>query len=83
MATQKRVEGADLWFVTNAGTQKLRDLAADPHINLSYYEDRTREWVSVSGRSRAIFRQPDDKVRRRRCVAIGHCVERAPELGEI
>jgi general stress protein 26 len=49
MATQKRVEGADLWFVTSDGTPKLRDLAADPHVNLSYYKDRTREWVSVSG----------------------------------
>lgn len=49
MATQKRAAGADLWFVTSDGTQKLRDLAADPHVNLSYYKDRTREWVSVSG----------------------------------
>lgn len=49
MATQKRAEGADLWFVTYEGTQKLRDLDADPHVNLSYYKDRTREWVSVSG----------------------------------
>ena len=49
MATQKRAEGADLWFVTSEGTPKLRDLAADPHVNLSYYKDRTREWVSVSG----------------------------------
>jgi general stress protein 26 len=49
MATQKRAAGADLWFVTTDGTQKLRDLAADPHVNLSYYKDRTREWISVSG----------------------------------
>lgn len=49
MATQKRAPGADLWFVTLDDTQKLRDLTADPHINLSYYKDRTREWVSVSG----------------------------------
>jgi general stress protein 26 len=49
MATQKHAEGADLWFVTLEGGQKLRDIAADPHINLSYYKDRTREWVSVSG----------------------------------
>ena len=52
MATQKRAEGADLWFVTLADTQKLRDLGVDPHINLSYYKDRTREWVSVSGIAR-------------------------------
>ena len=49
MATQKRVAGGDLWFVTLDGAQKLSDIASDPHINLSYYKDRTREWVSVSG----------------------------------
>ena len=49
MATQKHAAGADLWFVTLDDTQKLRDLAADPHVNLSYYKDRTREWISVSG----------------------------------
>jgi general stress protein 26 len=49
MATQRRTHGADLWFVTTEGTEKLRDLEADPHVNLSYYKDRTREWVSISG----------------------------------
>jgi general stress protein 26 len=49
MATQKRADGADLWFVTLEETPKLRDLAVDPHVNLSYYKDRTREWISVSG----------------------------------
>jgi general stress protein 26 len=49
MATQKHAAGADLWFVTMEGTQKLRDLEADPHVNLSYFKDRTREWVSVTG----------------------------------
>jgi general stress protein 26 len=49
MATQKRAEGADLWFVTLDDTEKVRDLTADPHVNLSYYKDRTREWISVSG----------------------------------
>jgi general stress protein 26 len=49
MASQKRAPGADLWFVSCEGTAKLRDLAADPHLNLSYYKDRTREWISVSG----------------------------------
>lgn len=49
MATQKIAAGADLWFVTLEGAQKLQDIEADPHINLSYYKDRTREWVSVSG----------------------------------
>ena len=51
MATQRRAEGADLWFVTLDDAPKLRDLASDPHVNLSYYKDRTREWVSVSGKA--------------------------------
>jgi general stress protein 26 len=49
MATQRRASGADLWFVTMEGSGKLRDLESDPHVNLSYYTDRTREWISVSG----------------------------------
>ena len=49
MATQKRAAGADLWFVSLEGTAKLADLEADPHVNLAYYKDRTREWISVSG----------------------------------
>ena len=52
MATQKRASGAHLWFVTAEGTGKLRDLEHDPHVNLSYYKDGTREWVSVSGIAR-------------------------------
>ena len=49
MANQKAASGADLWFVTLDGTAKLRDLESDPHINLTYYKDRTREWISASG----------------------------------
>ena len=49
MAAQKRASGADLWFVATDGTSKLRDIEHDPHVNLAYYKDRTREWVSVSG----------------------------------
>ena len=49
MANQKPVAGADLWFVTMDQSPKLNDLEWDPHVNSSYYRDRNREWVSVSG----------------------------------
>jgi general stress protein 26 len=49
MATQTQAEGTDLWFVTDIDTHKLDELEFDPHVNLAYYRDRTREWVSVSG----------------------------------
>ena len=52
MATQDRIEGADLWFVTDSETHKLSDLEFDPHVNCSYYNNRSREWVSVSGIAR-------------------------------
>jgi general stress protein 26 len=52
MAPQKRAAGADLWFVAAEGTGKLADIEADPHVNLAYYKDRTRERVSVSRLSR-------------------------------
>ena len=54
MATQKRAAGADLWFVTAEDTAKVRDLEADPHLNLSYYDNKSREWVSVSGTARLV-----------------------------
>jgi general stress protein 26 len=49
METQDRIEGADLWFVTNSETHKLDDLALDPHVNCAYYKNSTHEWVSVAG----------------------------------
>jgi len=61
MATQKRAAGADLWFVAAEGTAKLADIEADPHVNLAYYKDRTREWVSVSGL--ATLSRDRDKIR--------------------
>lgn len=49
MAVQRRVDGADLWFMTNGDSHKLEELATDPHVNCAFYNMSTREWVSVSG----------------------------------
>ena len=49
MQVQERTAGTDLWFMTNMESHKLEELATDPHVNLAFYKDRTREWVSVSG----------------------------------
>lgn len=53
MQTQERDGVADFWFVTDGDASKLDELEHDPHVNLAYYRDRTREWVSVSGTARA------------------------------
>ena len=52
MATQEWQPGADLWFVTDVDTHKVDELEQDPNVNVSYYRDRTKEWVSVSGTAR-------------------------------
>lgn len=52
MATQKRINDSDLWFVTDADTHKLDDLLMDPHVCCSYFNNKSREWVSVSGVAR-------------------------------
>ena len=62
MANQKHAPGADLWFVTMEDSGKLGDVRHDPHVNLGYYKDRTREWISVAGlakisRDRGVIRQ--------------------------
>jgi general stress protein 26 len=49
MQVQERTTGTDLWFVTDIETHKLDELAHDPHVNLGFYRNRSREWVSVSG----------------------------------
>ncbi|HYC91333.1 MAG TPA: pyridoxamine 5'-phosphate oxidase family protein [Thermoanaerobaculia bacterium] len=54
MAVQKRAAGADVWFVTMRGSHKLEEIAHDPQVNLAFFKDRTKEWVSVSGRARAV-----------------------------
>jgi len=49
MATQDRGPHADVWFVTNIETDKIDEIEHDPHVCVGYYDDATREWVSVSG----------------------------------
>ena len=48
MQTQRRTAGTDLWFVTSWNEGKLDEIALDPHVNVSYYKDRTRDWVSAT-----------------------------------
>ena len=70
MATQKRHAIADLWFVTDIESDKLDELEHDPQVNLAYFDNSSREWVSVSGsaqisRDRGQIRsvyQPDWKI---------------------
>lgn len=59
MATQTREAGTDLWFCTSIDSAKCAEIRADPHVNLAYFNGRTREWVSVNG----LARVTQDRVR--------------------
>jgi general stress protein 26 len=52
MATQEHAANGALWFMTNIETHKLDEISGDARVNLAYYKDRTREFVSVSGWAR-------------------------------
>jgi len=49
MQVQERSAGTDLWFMSNVDSHKLDELETDPHVNLGFYNNRTREWVSLAG----------------------------------
>jgi general stress protein 26 len=60
MQMQERTAGTDMWFMTNWESNKLDELATDPHVNLGFYNSKSREWVSVSGT--AIISQDKDLI---------------------
>ena len=52
MQVQGRDPGTDLWFVTAVDSGKCKEIAAEPHVNLAFYNDGSREFVSVNGTAR-------------------------------
>lgn len=61
MQVQERTSGTDLWFVTDIEANKLDEVATDAHVNLGFYSNKSREWVSVSGK--AIISRDRDLIR--------------------
>ena len=54
MATQEKRPRVDFWFVTSTETHKVDEIQAQPEVNLAYYNNKSREWVSVSGTARVV-----------------------------
>ncbi|MDB4912322.1 MAG: pyridoxamine 5-phosphate oxidase-related FMN-binding protein [Gemmatimonadetes bacterium] len=54
MATQEKRPRVDFWFVTSTETHKIDEIQAQPEVNLAYYNNKSREWVSVSGTARIV-----------------------------
>lgn len=54
MSTQEKRPRVDFWFVTSTETHKVNDIQAQPEVNLAYYNNKSHEWVSVSGTARIV-----------------------------
>lgn len=54
MSTQEKRPRVDFWFVTSTETHKVEEIEAQPEVNLAYYNNSSREWVSVSGTARIV-----------------------------
>ena len=54
MSTQAKRPRVDFWFVTSTETHKVDEIQAQPEVNLAYYNNKSREWVSVSGTARIV-----------------------------
>jgi general stress protein 26 len=52
MQVQRRTDDGHLWFMTNQEAHKVDEIEHDAHVNLGFYKDRSREWISISGRAR-------------------------------
>lgn len=62
MATQKRRDGVDMWFVATATDEKIDEIMQNPEVNVAYANNSSRDWVSVSGtatinKDRALIRE--------------------------
>lgn len=52
---QKREQLLDhLWFATWADSQKVIDLKQDPHCSLSFYDQKSYSYVSLSGEAEVV-----------------------------
>ncbi|KAI9495463.1 hypothetical protein BDB00DRAFT_813450 [Zychaea mexicana] len=45
---------ADLWFFVNATSPKIKDIEANPNVNLAFHKQSTSEWISVSGKAEIV-----------------------------
>ncbi|MEP7064645.1 MAG: pyridoxamine 5'-phosphate oxidase family protein, partial [Gemmatimonadota bacterium] len=54
MSTQEKRPDVDFWFVTSTETHKVDEIEAQAEVNLAYYNNKSREWVSVSGTARIV-----------------------------
>ena len=54
MALRKAEEDGDLWFFSKKDSRKSRELAADPHVLVTFADPRKQHFVSITGRAEIV-----------------------------
>ena len=54
MATQRQPFNGTLWFFTYRNSAKTREIARDRHVNVSFADESSNTYVSVSGMARVV-----------------------------
>ena len=54
MAVQESDFDGDLWFFTDTDSDKVRQIEANPQVNVSLANDKKNEWTSLSGAARVV-----------------------------
>jgi general stress protein 26 len=48
MAVSKRA-GPDILYLSNAHSQKMKDLEANKEVNITFHDSKTQDWISITG----------------------------------
>src|ERR1035441_99748 len=51
MMSQGALPDADLVFVSSLETDKVKEIEANPKVNLAYYREDNRAWISIAGKA--------------------------------
>jgi general stress protein 26 len=54
MAVQQAEGDADLWFFTYEDSDKVREVSADPRVNVALSKGNAGPWVSISGQAQVV-----------------------------
>ena len=54
LGTQEVEFDGDVWFATGFDSEKVREIEADPRVNVSFQDDGANRYVSISGTARIV-----------------------------
>lgn len=54
MSTQEMGDDGTMWFITSSDSNKVREIAENPSVGISYCESGSERYVSIAGVARVI-----------------------------